>query len=305
MATVHRVAIVAAMALAAPHARGVLERGDALDCVVKLGGSALTDKATFETLNREALAATAASIGRLMQQGERAPRLAIVHGAGSFGHHHAKEYSIQQGRDAHADSALGFAKTRSSVTRLNALVVKALVDHGVPAVGISPFPTWRTSSRSIHTDALDAVERALRAGLVPVLHGDAVLDETQGFAILSGDELVLALGLHLRPSHAVFLMDVPGVYDRPPTEADAALIERIAVDAAGRATLSGAPRGAAVRTATASHDVTGGLEAKLRSARDLARAGIPTYLARVGTPAAERAISGEPPGEGTVIARSE
>lgn len=266
-----------------------------LDCVVKLGGSALTSKAQFETLNADVLRRTAATIGKLARS-PSGPALLIIHGAGSFGHQHAKHYSVGFGSSAHPQSAHGCALTRSAVTRLNALVVQALIEAGVPAVGISPFPSWRTSAGALSSDAMDGVERALHAGLVPVMHGDVVLDDEQGWAILSGDELMVVSAARLGPARAVFLMDVAGVYDRPPSEEGAVLIERIEVGADGRAQLP--------RTSTASHDVTGGLDRKLGSALRLASAGVRTYLVRAGSPSEEQAIAGDVPVEGTLVVRA-
>ena len=40
---------------------------------------------------------------------------------------------------------------------------------------------------------LTHIEELLDAGLTPVLHGDAVLDEVQGCSILSGDTLMVLL----------------------------------------------------------------------------------------------------------------
>ncbi len=51
-----------------------------------------------------------------------------------------------------------------------------------------------------------------------VMHGDCVVDERDGCGILSGDALLEALCLALRPELAVFLTDVPGVFSRPPSE---------------------------------------------------------------------------------------
>ena len=51
----------------------------------------------------------------------------------------------------------------------------------------------------------------LDCGLVPVLHGDAVLDRQQGSAIVSGDMILDSLCASLSPTAAVFLTDVPGV----------------------------------------------------------------------------------------------
>lgn len=62
----------------------------------------------------------------------------MVHGAGSFGHFEASQYGITKPHTPQATLLEGFAKTRRSVTRLNQLVVSALVDAGVPAVGLSP-----------------------------------------------------------------------------------------------------------------------------------------------------------------------
>ena len=57
---------------------------------------------------------------------------------------------------------------------------------------------------------------ALAAGMVPVLHGDAVFDDVQGCTILSGDIVVEKLAISLRPQHVAFLTDVPGIFDRCP-----------------------------------------------------------------------------------------
>ena len=61
--------------------------------VVKLGGSALTQKAFFETLNAERLKLTADQISRRNAHGD----LVLVHGAGSFGHFQAKEHGVSRG----------------------------------------------------------------------------------------------------------------------------------------------------------------------------------------------------------------
>jgi len=99
---------------------------------------------------------------------------------------------------------------------------------------------------------------------VPVLHGDACLDEVQGASILSGDTLMTLLAQELRPRLVVFVTDVPGVFDRPPEEPGATLIPRILV---------GGGAGPAVKTSTALHDVTGGVAAKLEAAIAIARSG--------------------------------
>jgi isopentenyl phosphate kinase len=80
-----------------------------------MGGSAITMKSKLETLNAPALDATALQIAAAAQAGVK---LAVLHGAGSFGHFQAKQYLISKG-NAHPEWAFGFADTRRAVTKLN------------------------------------------------------------------------------------------------------------------------------------------------------------------------------------------
>merc|ERR1711865_515192 len=61
--------------------------GPAVDIVVKIGGSAGTHKSRFETLNKVALEAVADQLKVASDSGQR---MAVIHGAGSFGHQQAK-----------------------------------------------------------------------------------------------------------------------------------------------------------------------------------------------------------------------
>jgi isopentenyl phosphate kinase len=75
--------------------------------VVKLGGSAITVKNSFEVLNQPQIDVTASQVSGAISNGVK---LAVLHGAGSFGHFQAKEYLISKG-NTHPNWALGFAET--------------------------------------------------------------------------------------------------------------------------------------------------------------------------------------------------
>ena len=186
--------------------------------IVKLGGSAVTHKDKFETLNEAALTTTAKQIRASCGDA----RVLLVHGCGSFGHFQAHEYGISKGTAWPTFSWLGLARTRRSATKLNALILDALLAEELPAVHLSPFPLWRKRAGKPTARTAKAgvqhVRELLRAGLMPVMHGDCVVDERDGCGILSGDALLEALCLALRPELAVFLTDVPGVFSRPPSE---------------------------------------------------------------------------------------
>ena len=197
--------------------------------IVKLGGSAVSRKDKFETLNQAALTTTARQIRASCGDA----RVLLVHGCGSFGHFQAHEYGISKGTAWPTFSWLGLARTRRSATKLNALILDALLAEELPAVHLSPFPLWRKRAGKPTARTAKAgvrhVRELLRAGLMPVMHGDCVVDERDGCGILSGDALLEALCLALRPKLAVFLTDVPGVFSRPPSEQGAELIPEINV----------------------------------------------------------------------------
>ena len=147
--------------------------------VVKLGGSACTDKAAFETVHAERLQVTASQLAQTRPAGGE--DRVLLHGAGSFGHFQARQYGLKHGATHPGYAPIGFALTRSSVTRLNSLVLSSLLQCGLPAVSLAAFPRWRKRHNVMGSGAALCadVARAWRAGLLPVLHGDAVFDERQ------------------------------------------------------------------------------------------------------------------------------
>eukprot|EP00933_Yihiella_yeosuensis_P053640 TRINITY_DN51902_c0_g1_i1.p1 TRINITY_DN51902_c0_g1~~TRINITY_DN51902_c0_g1_i1.p1 ORF type:complete len:306 (+),score=80.46 TRINITY_DN51902_c0_g1_i1:153-1070(+) len=277
-----------------------------VDVVVKIGGSACTKKAQFETLNVDALTACSTQLSRLSAEGVR---MAIIHGAGSFGHQQAKEFGVSKGCEEPGLTARlreGFAKTRLSVTTLNRHVLTALIKEGLPAVGISPCPFIFNSKKKLQggrlsDSAAEGAKGLLSRGLVPVVHGDAVLDAAQGCSILSGDVWMIEYCREFGAKSAVFITDVDGVFTKPPTEPGAELVKEILVDPkSGELELTG------VSMNCASHDVTGGLKAKLESAADVLL-GAPSveavYIVRAGSEAATEALRGMSPSRGTTLRR--
>jgi isopentenyl phosphate kinase len=85
------------------------------------------------------------------------------------------------------ESRLGMAITQDSAARLNRIVVKALLDQGVPAVTLAPSNSVVTDSRKTAFLSTQVLEEYLRKGLVPVVYGDVLVDQQQGCTIWSTD----------------------------------------------------------------------------------------------------------------------
>ncbi|XP_041468498.1 isopentenyl phosphate kinase-like [Lytechinus variegatus] len=221
-----------------------------MECIVKVGGSAITEKLELETINFDNLVKTAELLSKLKG------KFILVHGAGSFGHFQASEYGVSKGYTSlSSDEQLrvkeGFCRARLSVTKLNHMIVNALVEKGVPAVGFSPCGRWRMKGRGqVRSSDCEKVNELLEAGFLPVLHGDCVLDEDLGCTILSGDTIIQVLCEFFKPKRVVFLSDVEGVFTKPPTDPEAKLLPRIHVREDGSLATS-------ITTRQLDHDVTG------------------------------------------------
>jgi isopentenyl phosphate kinase len=270
-------------------------------CVVKLGGSACTNKNEFETFDEISVAAAARQLRHLAQSGSLP---LLIHGAGSFGHFQAREYAVAQGGTLTARLLEGFTRTRASVLKLNSMIVDRLAQAPMAVVGISPGSFVQTSNRSVVENSacarnfINQIENLAKRGLCPVVHGDACLDESINCTILSGDALFIWFCRVFRPRYAVFLTDVAGVFTRPPTEEGADLLTTIKVNVKGELV------DVEVATNTRPHDVTGGIKAKLKVACQVAsELGIPVYIVQVGSKAAEDALKGLRPKLGTTVER--
>ncbi|XP_059160067.1 uncharacterized protein LOC131943801 isoform X2 [Physella acuta] len=171
-----------------------------VDIIIKFGGSAITDKNIFETIKSHELSIAAQCIKTCTDHGLKC---IVVHGAGSFGHHQAKQYEVNTGLTdlkTKEDSSLkvrGYCLTRQSVTKLNQMVVDSLLQSGVPAVACSPGSSWITSNREPLHSPCEVIAGFVNTGLVPVLHGDCSLDDKLGCCILSGDTVIKMLLVYM------------------------------------------------------------------------------------------------------------
>jgi isopentenyl phosphate kinase len=98
----------------------------------------------------------------------------------------------------------GLALTRQSVQKLNQQVLAAHIALGISAVAVSPFPSARTGQVNDSTQhrinaigsvvkqsgALGEVITMSEHGLLPIVHGDIVLDDSQTCAVFGGDHII-------------------------------------------------------------------------------------------------------------------
>lgn len=219
--------------------------------ILKIGGSVITDKSAGCAVDHARIASVAAALA-----GAPAGGLLMIHGAGSCGHPEAMRYHLDKG--ASAGSTDGIYVTHNAVSSLNDAVVSALRKKGVAAVGIHPLHTGIADNGRLVGFESRHLEKMLSLGMVPVIHGDVVMDLSKGACIVSGDQLVRYLAVALKISRVGLATDVPGVLDGG-----------VVVPAITRKTVP------ALQIGSSSHtDVTGGMRGKIDELLGLADAGI-------------------------------
>ncbi|MDH7593095.1 MAG: isopentenyl phosphate kinase [Methanomicrobiales archaeon] len=226
--------------------------------ILKLGGSVITDKSGECEIDGEALSAIARCIA-----GHRRGPLVVVHGAGSCGHPQAKRFHLQHGLDR--GNVSGLYLTHRAVCSLNERVVEEMRGEGIEAVGIPPLAAALAENGAIASMECRPIATMLQHGIVPVLHGDVVMDTVRGAAIVSGDRLLAFLATMLGIKRVGLATDVEGVMD------GGVVVKYITPGMVGRLRLGG----------SGFEDVTGGMKGKVQELLALASAGVDAHIFHV------------------------
>ncbi|MEW5989110.1 MAG: isopentenyl phosphate kinase, partial [Chloroflexota bacterium] len=177
-------------------------------------------------------------------------RLVIGHGSGSFGHVAAARYGTRRGVYT-SEQWRGLVEVAATAARLNRLVLEALLAAGVPAVSFQPSASAVCQAGRLHYLAVEPIQAALAAGLVPLVYGDVAFDTQQGGTIISTEEVMSYLAEPLRPSWMLLAGETAGVLD-----ADGRVVSHLTPQNFARMEDAlGGSRGT---------DVTGGMAGKVR-----------------------------------------
>jgi len=222
--------------------------------ILKLGGSVITEKGRVETVDGDALERAADAIAGAVGGGSPGNAtggsgdLVVVHGGGSFGHHHADRHGVTPTRGTTDPGAV--MDIHGAMTTLNRFVLRRLHDRDVPALPVHPLSAGARDAAGDLELPTGQVETMLGEGFLPVLHGDGVAHAGEGVTVLSGDEITVELAVALGAERVGLCSTVPGVLD-----AEGRPIDRIGDFASVREALGGSD----------ATDVTGGMAGKVRA----------------------------------------
>lgn len=237
--------------------------------VVKLGGSAITNKAIrcMPRLNliHRAASEIAAYEGQLI----------LLHGGGSFAHPFATKQLLRS-RFKDRSQLKTASEIELNLGHLTRIVGVALLLNNKPFMPIQPLSFLTLRDGEVKECFLKPISALLRLGTVPLIHGDLALDERRGFAVISADRIASLLGERMQVSRVLFGCDVDGVYEdyadqSSPPQIVSEINEKNHVKILDRLDIS-------------TGDVTGGMRGKVLEALRLAQAGVESYIFNLKIP---------------------
>ncbi len=226
--------------------------------ILKLGGSAITDKRRTATPDLKTIFRVADQIIQIKQP------LILLHGGGSFAHPMAKAGHLDEGFK-NKSQIKAVSSTEFFLDQLTRIILGALLQRGKNVVPLHPMSFMTTDRKEIETCNLTPLKRALKLGITPLLHGDIVFDKSRGFSILSADRIASYLGIELGSSKVLFGCDVDGVFPKDPKSRSKAQPITVLNEKTTKEFL--ASNGAKSR-----HDASGGMQGKVEEALRLLRA---------------------------------
>ena len=231
--------------------------------VVKLGGSAITQKSKPSTARLEVIH------NAIKEIGSYSGRMVLLHGGGSFAHPFVSKAALRNGFKQKSQLA-SVSEVELNLDQLTRIIGVGLLLRHRPFVPLAPMSFITLRRGQIERSFLDPITAALRLGLIPLIHGDVAFDEIRGCSIVSADRIASLLGEKIGTSRVLFGCDVDGLYDgNPKSSSKAELIVEV-----NRDNYLQVLKGLKPTTG----DVTGGMRGKALEALRLAKHGYECYI---------------------------
>ena len=182
--------------------------------IIKLGGSFITDKRIPYLINQEAIDRAISEIADCFKSG-LIKKLIIVHGVGSHGHPPVLKHKLHKGYKEKSQ-LLAMTETQHIVNQLRYKLMDSFLKASIPAF-LSHASSYMTADRmKIKEVFTKGISGYLDLGMIPVVGGDMLADESMGFSVGSGDQMTVWLADLFNAKRIIFVADVDGVFESDP-----------------------------------------------------------------------------------------
>lgn len=184
--------------------------------LIKLGGSVITNKGKPFTARVSVIKRLAKEIKTAREKLGKDVLFLIGHGQGSFAHIPAAKYQTKLG-NINKNSIKGFCETSYVAIEPNRVVMKEFLKAGLPVTAFSPLSFLYAKENKTYKFMLNHIKRCFDIGVIPVIYGDVIMDEVNGFCIFSAEKTLSILARKLRKTYKIEKIiecgDTDGVYD--------------------------------------------------------------------------------------------
>ena len=192
--------------------------------VIKLGGALITDKSTPYTMREDIIENVASEIKECIDSG-LIEGLVLIHGVGSFGHPPVLKYELYKGFKE-PGQLMHLSSTQHIVNQLRTKIAEKFQDVGIPINLMHTSSLLIGNKMKITESMFEALKGYLSLGMVPLIGGDMMYDNSMGFSVCSGDQLSVVISSEVKASCLIFATDVAGIYDSDPKINKEALLIR-------------------------------------------------------------------------------
>lgn len=218
---------------------------------LKLGGSLITDKQTPLTARVAVIQRIANEIAEAKKE-DPALKLIMGHGSGSFGHSVAKKYGTVDGVNSFFEWQ-GFCEVWFQARTLNQIVTEAFHKAGLPVLSIDISSHWISDGHQAVEISLDFINLLLEKGIVPLVYGNVLTDDSLGGTIFSTEEIFSELCKRFVPERILIAGIEDGIWEDFPKKTK--LLQKITPVTIGLQEK--------VLQKSAETDVTGGMKSKV------------------------------------------
>lgn len=181
-------------------------------CFIKFGGGLITDKSKPFSFNENIVQRLAKQIV-LLRANYPEYKWVIGTGAGSFGHYLAKKTGY---KDNSAD-LVSASQIHQSVVKLNSMVNEELQKLGLPVFGVSPS-SFIIQNNDKYFVNIESIVEMLKKSIIPVVHGDVIINSASTTRIISTEEVFDLLGNEIKTTNipvlkVIYLTSTNGVLD--------------------------------------------------------------------------------------------
>lgn len=230
--------------------------------LIKLGGSAITDKTTPYKARKTVIR----RLAREIKAADKNYKFIIAHGSGSYGHTSASKYGGKKGYK----SKIGIATVARDASKINQIFTEIFIDEGLSVISLRPM-SMILADKGKNTDQFfKVIDEVLDQELIPVVYGDVIWDKSWKSTIFSGEKTLSEIAKYLlvkgeKIEKVIEIGETEGVLDengKTIPEINSKNWKEIKKNI----------------FKTNNKDVTGGIEHKVEEALGLSKLGIKTVL---------------------------